>query len=614
MTTDQPATTSGPSDPILPQAKIEKGRRFSLVWLIPIVAAGIAGWLAYTTISEQGPTITITFSNAVAVEAGKTKVKHKNADLGVVTKVTLSKDLQTTVITAEMDRSAEPFLDNDTRFWVVRARLSFSGVQGLETLISGAYIEMDPGSPDAQADEGDVVKTKFVGLEEPPVVRADVPGTEYTLLADQRRSITPGSPVHFRGMQVGEIVSADLSTDGKHVVFSAFVRKPFDKFVINGSSFWNASGITVTASPDFEIRTESLATVVAGGVAFDSPDARTLSATLSKAAPAKHVFILFKSDQDIVRRTADMDEIQAPETVEDTDAVSDDGGDVQAEDKPLSPEDTPVTYLVEFDTSVRGLSTGSPVEMRGLKIGEVRDFRMVANLGEDNRIDKDDIRVLVSFEMQPRATRIHLFGDRALDIEERRDLMEKLVEQGFRVKLQGNFLTGSKFLDLDFLDKDELAKFEDPLRNSLIELTEDERQLFGADVLAKVPAAPTDRQQIEQTLRTISDRLQKLQIEGLVSDARSALRAVRDLADSPDVRATLKSVRGAAEQLQPLIRKTETTVTNAGDMLSPQSQLRYDLNQALSEMRNALRSLRILADYLEQHPEALVRGKQGARF
>src|SRR5262249_44931327 len=160
-----------------------------------IVAAVIGLWLAYKTYSERGPEITITFQTANGLEAGKTEIRHKNVRLGLVEKVELTPDLARVIVTARMEKWMTHELTKDTRFWVVRPRLGLSGISGLDTLVSGSYIELDPGAGEAER--------KFVGLEEPPVVRSDEPGREFLLLTNRLGNIGPGSPVFFRGISVG---------------------------------------------------------------------------------------------------------------------------------------------------------------------------------------------------------------------------------------------------------------------------------------------------------------------------------------------------------------------------------------------------------------------------
>ncbi len=277
-----------PADPPS-EPRVETRRRISLIWAIPIVAALIAAWLGYKTLSEQGPTITITFRTASGLEAGKTRVKHKDVEVGLVRSVELSPDLQQVIVVADMHKEVGRHLNANARFWVIRPRLGTAGVSGLETIISGAYIEMEPG------DGGS--RKKFEGLEEPPVVQSDVPGREFLLRASKAGSLGPHSPVFFRGVKVGEVLGVDYTTIQTEVIVHVFVQAPFDKHVYPGSRFWNASGISFGAGPQgFRIQIESLQAILAGGIAFDTAE----SARFGEAAAEKTSFVLYDDEQAVV--------------------------------------------------------------------------------------------------------------------------------------------------------------------------------------------------------------------------------------------------------------------------------------------------------------------------
>src|SRR5260221_3639078 len=184
---DTPGETL-PTDPL-------RRRRFSPIWLVPMVAAAIAGWLGWTALMERGPTITITFESAEGIEAGRTRIMHKNVALGIVESVDLSNDLSHAIVRARMNRTAAPHLTTGTRFWVVRPRLSVGGVSGLGTLVSGAYIEMEPGEGDRASE--------LVGLTEPPPLRRTASGRRFRVLANRLGSLEARSPLFFRGGQGG---------------------------------------------------------------------------------------------------------------------------------------------------------------------------------------------------------------------------------------------------------------------------------------------------------------------------------------------------------------------------------------------------------------------------
>ena len=246
-------------------AVVRKRRRFSVIWLVPLVAGAVAAWLAVVTLREKGPVVTIAFATAEGLEAGKTKVRYKDVEVGAVGEVRLSDDLKDIVAVADMSKQVAPFMTSGARFWVVRPRVGASGVSGLGTLLSGAYIELDPGQEGAQV-------SSFKGLDEPPPIASDVPGRRFLLHADSLGSADQGSPVHYRGLRVGQVLGHTLDDNRRTVTLEIFVDAPHDALVRDTSRFWNASGIDVSVGAGgVEVSTGSLETIIAGGIAFDTP-------------------------------------------------------------------------------------------------------------------------------------------------------------------------------------------------------------------------------------------------------------------------------------------------------------------------------------------------------
>src|SRR3954467_7991392 len=290
MPTELRLSPSAPAPPVpprrgLPEAEVKHGRRrFSVVWLVPLVAAAVAGWLAGTTLGGEGPTVTIAFKTAEGLEAGKTKVRYKDIEVGTVQDLRLSDDLKNVVAVAELRKQAEPFVTEGTRWWVVRPRVGASGVSGLGTLISGAYIGLDPGRGERTFS--------FTGLEEPPPMTSDVPGRRFRLHADALGSVDQGSPVYYRGLRVGRVLGRTLDDDRRSFTFAVFVDAPHDRLVRDTSRFWNASGIDVSVGAGgVDVSTESLQSILAGGVAFDTPGIEAPG----EEATAGHAFRLYES-------------------------------------------------------------------------------------------------------------------------------------------------------------------------------------------------------------------------------------------------------------------------------------------------------------------------------
>lgn len=246
-----------------PEAKVRQPRRFSIVWLIPLVTVAVAGWIGYRTISDEGPKIHITFETAEGLEAGKTKVMFKGIQVGTVQTIHANKDLSHIVVTAEMVKEAKSHLTEGTKFWVVRPQVSLERISGLGTLVSGAYIAFEPGS-------GKPTST-FEGLKEPPISESE--GRKFTLEAPQLGSIHVSAPVYYHGISVGEVLDYELAKNDKDVVIHILIDKPYVDLVHTNSVFWNVSGVKLKLGDlvDASVNIQSLESLVAGGIAFDNP-------------------------------------------------------------------------------------------------------------------------------------------------------------------------------------------------------------------------------------------------------------------------------------------------------------------------------------------------------
>lgn len=546
---------------------VKERKGISIVWLVPLVAAAIAGWLIYTTFADKGPTVTITFETAEGLEAGKTKVRYKDIEVGIVSDLGISDDLSEVVVTAELDKELRSHLSKDTRFWVVRPRLTAAGVSGLGTLVSGAYIEIEP------IENGSEPKhLHFTGLEEPPIITSDDPGREYILEADSLGSISVGSVVLYRGISVGEVLSYNLSKDNESLEIHIFVRSPYDKLIFPGTRFWNASGISASLDAQgVDISIESLQSLVTGGIAFETPP----SAMTADVSPDESRFRLFKSY-----------ELQ--------------------EDKLYS---TKIDFLTYFDGSVRGLAAGAPVEYRGIRVGTVTDVRL--------EFDPETLeaRIPVVFEMEPE--RIRGFGNTGASDPYK--IMAALVKKGLRAQLQtGNLLTGQLLIDLSIYKGAEPA------------------ELILGGVYPQIPTVPTNLDEITRSVNDILKEVASLPLTEIATDLRSNLRDLDSILKSPEIPKAIasldetltaaktlvtqleaesgplmKSLRQTADRAGVAIADTENILKEAEGILGADSETRYNLVSMMAELSQAARSIRILTDYLEQHPEALIRGKGG---
>lgn len=524
----------------VPEAVVVRERSWlpSLVWLIPIVAALVGISLVVKAVLSQGPTITISFVSAEGLEAGKTKVKFKDVDIGVIKAITLSPDRRRVITTVDLSKEAESFAVADSRFWVVKPRVAASGVTGLGTLLSGAYIGVDAG-------KSKETRKSFTGLDVPPVVTADVPGRMFTLLADDLGSLDVGSLIYYRRIQAGQVTGYNLDEEGRGVVLRIFVNAPYDKFVTTNTRFWHASGVDIQLDAGgFKVNTQSLATVIAGGIAFQEPP----ESERAGVAPANAVFPLVA------------DQSQAMKQV-----------DGQAQ-----------TLVVYFNQqSLRGLTPGAPVDFRGVILGEVKSIGV-----EYDRVRKD-FRMPVIVQIYPERLRGKRFR-----VDSEPAFLEGLVRRGLRAQLRtGSFLTGQLYVALDFFPKAPAVTFDAskrPLELPTLPGSLDELQTAVAEIVNKVKKIPFDEigNNANETLVTLDATLKRM--DGLIKQVDGEL--------APEAKAALVEARKA--------------MGSAADTLAVDNPLQQDLRNTLSELSKAAQSLRVLTEYLERHPESLLRGKK----
>ena len=540
----------------VPEADIRTGkRRISIVWLVPLVALAIGGWLVYKAFSEKGPTVTITFKSAEGLEAGKTKIKYKDVELGQVVSIELDDKLSQVILKAELVKQTEKFLSQNTRFWVVRARVAAGGVSGLGTLFSGAYIGLDPGKPGKPT-------THFQGLEIPPVVTADLPGRHFVLRASSLGSLNVGDPVYFRQIEVGQVVSYQLDEDGQAVTVKVFVHDPHHSLVRKNTRFWNASGLDIAIGADgIRVDTESFVTLMIGGIAFDTP----LNMEPGEPAEENDLFDLYKNRESISEKTYARKN----------------------------------QWLLHFDSGVRGLKTGAPVELQGIQIGQVLDV----NLEFD--VDKEAFKIPVLIETEP--DRIKATG-RFPEGAEGQKVMDYLVAKGLRAQLKtGSLITGQLLVAVDMHPEAPPAKIN------------------WEGKYPEFPTVPTAMEAITTSLTQLLGKLEKLPIEQIGSDLRDTVAGAKRLTNSAELQDSITALNETLDQAQKFVAalnkaiapELKSAVSNLNSALIQAQKLTKSLNsnvapqadRTLKALQEAARSIKVWAEYLERHPEALIRGK-----
>jgi len=512
--------------------------RVQLIWLVPLVAVLIGGWLAVQAVLQKGPTITISFVTGEGLEAGKTKIKFKNVDIGVIESVAVSSDHKRVIATAEIAKQASNMLVDDTRFWVVRPRISGGTVSGLGTLLSGSFVGMDIGSKTA-------ARRDFVGLEAPPVFASGVPGREFVLKSEDMGSLDVGSPVFFRRLQVGQVTSYELDADGSGMTLHVFVNAPYDKYVMNDTRFWHASGIDVSLeTTGVKINTESLVSILIGGLAFQSPP----DGGSKTEADALHAFSLFRDREEAMKRH---------------DNIVD-------------------TYVMKFTESVRGLQVGAPLDFRGIVVGEV------AAIYTNYDPVKKEFSIPVEVRIFPeRFTSRYASGGkggRIAGATDPKEFTNYLVAHGLRGQLKtASLLTGQLYVSMEFFPTAAPAKVD------------------WSTNPPELPTVPGNLQGLQDSITSLVAKLNKIPFEGISSDLRKtlqdadALLKTLDTEVAPEARSTLAAARA--------------TLDSANNALQPDSAVLQTTGDTMRELSRMAASFRALADYLERHPEALLRGK-----
>jgi len=541
----------------IPQATAipRKRFRFSVVWIIPIVAALVGIGIAVERILNEGPTITITFKVAEGIEAGKTFVKYKDVNIGQVTGVSLSKDYSRVVVTAKIAKSAKNLLVQDAKFWIMHPRVTLSGVSGMSTLISGNYIGIEAGKSQEK-------RRDFVGLDTPPIIASTEPGRQFLLKADNLGSLGFGSPVYYRRLNVGQVIGYDLAKDGKTVDIKIFINAPYDRYVTSGTRFWQASGIDISmGAKGLAIHTQSLASVLAGGIAFETP----IYSQTGLPAAENTTFNLFENQEAATMKQ-------------------------EMRDDP---------FILVFDESIRGLSVGAPLTYLGFEVGEVKKIGLhydpVAYTFKPYAlVSYYDERFFSQIDDKKRVMEDHP----AKSWEDDRNV-QRLIDKGLRAQLRlGNIVTGQLYIALDYFPHAPKVKVDlkqKPPRLPVMPSGMAEFQMKVTGILNKIESIPFDEigKDTKKAIVTLDQTLK---------EAKTVLGRV-DTEIVPEMKVTLQKLKRAVDAAERVLVNTDKT------LLGPDAPATHELREAMQELAGAARSVRVFVEYLDKHPEALVSGK-----
>lgn len=482
------------------EATVSEKRGISRIWAVPIVALLLGAYMVFYTWQNQGPEITLTFQTAEGIEAGKTKIKTRSVDLGMVETLTLSEDHERVIVTARLEPNTETLLRDDSQFWVVRARIGKGGISGLGTVLSGGYIELAPGV----GKEG---RRDYVGIEEPPVTPVGTPGVQIELWSDTAVSVGTGDPIMYKGFEVGQIESEEFDFETRRTRNTAFINAPYNELVSTATRFWNMSGIYFDASADgVEIRTGSLQTLLVGGVTFGLPEGASPGDSVTHGAR----FELFPDEAAINEH----------------------------------PYEHYLEYVLLFDRSVRGLRPGAPVEYRGIPAGRVEGLMLKEIVTNEAAGEALPIRI----RLEP--GRI-LMGDTEAAAKELAGNVEESVSIGMRASLEtGNLLTGSLYIALDLYPDAPKASVGDFLGYPTIPTIGGGLEQIQHQVTAfldKLNALPLDdiAKNANTTITSVDDTVVELE---------RTLAEVRTLVASDDTQGLPRSVEQTLAQIDATLR------------------------------------------------------------
>ena len=589
-----------------PTAQITPKSRFSLVWLIPLLAALIAGWLVYKYYSERGSIITITFDNAAGIEAKKTPVRYKDVDVGKVKKVNLSDDLKKVTVTAEIFPEMASHLGKETRFWIEKPRVTLKGVSGLDTLLSGVHISLDPGEV-----KGGGILEHYEGLASPPIFTSGEEGTLLTLNTHSLGSLVVGSPVYFHKINVGEVTGFKLNeatsaSGGQTVDVSIYIRSPYDKNIKTNTRFWNASGIDVKlTSTGVSVQMESLTSLLIGGIAFETP-ANELGYALDGNQLTFKLYDSYKLAKDDTQRL------------------------------------NKLFYTMYFDDSLHGLTEDSLIEYNGVSVGKVEKILL------QNSSPEAGIKTVVKVSL-----RIDKFSADA-NKEEAEEALQKLVSKGLHAQLAvASLVTGAKYISLNMNKADAAQPYTlkptSFLYASTFPTNAEKSSLFNFDA-SKITA------QLSKTLESVNTLINskdiKKTLKGLAASSSSLDKITRQLAKkgfsgelvktlansqkaikeisvlAAESRKTMRSLTNVANKLQKDASHSMQTFSNVSNKLqrdtsktlsainhtlkstlSEDSALQYKLQQLMNDLSEASNSFSVLADTIQRKPNSVIIGK-----
>ncbi|WP_337264032.1 MULTISPECIES: intermembrane transport protein PqiB [unclassified Serratia (in: enterobacteria)] len=516
-------------------ADVEKIKRWSPVWIIPIVTALIGAWILFYHFSHQGPEVMLTTTSAEGLEAGKTKIKSRSVDVGVVENVTLSEDLSKVLVQARLNSGMEALLREDSAFWVVKPQIGREGISGLGTLLSGAYIELQPGN---KGKEG---KDDFQLLDAPPLAPPDAKGLRVLLDSEKSGQLNAGDPVLFRGYRVGSVETSYFDAKERVMRYQLFISAPYDQLVTSNVRFWKDSGVAFDMSAQgMRVEMGSLTTLFSGGVSFDVPEGWERGESVKE----KSEFQLFDNERNI------QDSLYTEHT----------------------------DYLMFFSDSVRGLQAGAPVEFRGIRLGTVAQVPFYKE-GMTQRLDSD-YRIPVLIRIEPDRFQQQL--GKGFNIQQH---LKDAEGRGMRAALKSaNLLTGALYIDLDFYPQEKPWKgpsemFGYPLLpTTSAGLAQIQQKLMQTlDKINSMPLTPM----INEATKTLAESQKTMQ------ETQKTMQSLNEIISSKEMKALPADMQKTLQELNRSMKGVQPGSPAYNKMVGDMQRL----DQVLRELQPVLRTL-----------------------
>lgn len=540
--------------------EVEESQRVQVltsIWMVPLIALLIAVWLAWQYFSELGPKVQIVFESSAGLKAGQSQVKMRDVPVGIVKNITLLEGKKGVLVTVQMNKDTEDYLNKDTKFWIAKPKIDASGVSGLDTLMSGSYVEV-------YGDKGEGGENYFIGLEEPYIDKDAIEGKRYRLSAPDARDLSVGAHVYYRKIRVGNLESVRLAQDGEKVNFTVFIEEPYTKFVNSHTQFWRTNYLTFNYHDNvFRMDIAPIANLLNGGIALST----TTKTVRDESLDDDHIFPLYLDFEEALKKEIGF------------------GGESM------------MTFQFNFSESVGKLEVGAPIELSGFQVGSVvnieSDFDSNASRVRSVVLGLIDTSVFVDFERGKK-------GDGYNNLQ-------KAVALGMKARLaQGNPLTGSLYIELardkkldagHIIEGDTFARFPtapssfDGMMDKVATLLEKINNLDIEKLLASVNKLVDDNnapiQNLFKKLSTTADNINQI----------TASKEMQALPES--LGASLATLQETLEAMNQLLEGD-----SSNSLLSAQITT---MLKELTEMSNAVQNL---TEKLDRKPNALIFGDE----